>query len=149
MHPFPHRYAVVANAGSGADVRVESAGLPALTTTVPPEFDGPEGQWSPETLLVAAVADCYVLTFRGIANRFKLPWTALSCEVVGTLDRVERVTKFVEFNVHAQLRIPIGGSVDEARRLLVRAEETCLITRSLCGQTHLRTSVELVTPVAA
>jgi organic hydroperoxide reductase OsmC/OhrA len=52
------------------------------------------GQWSPETLLVAAAVDCFVLTFRAIAAASKLPWERLSCNGEGTLDRVDGVTRF-------------------------------------------------------
>ena len=144
MHPFPHRYAVTAVAGTDAGVLLESDRLPVLRTTLPAEFGGPGDRWSPETLLVAAVADCFALTFRGIANRSKLEWTSLVCEVVGTLDRVDRVTKFVEFQIDARLQVPEGTSPDEAARLLTKAEETCLITRSLSAVTHLHPTVETV-----
>jgi organic hydroperoxide reductase OsmC/OhrA len=31
------------------------------------QLGGPGGQWSPETLLVAAAAECFILTFRAVA----------------------------------------------------------------------------------
>jgi organic hydroperoxide reductase OsmC/OhrA len=149
MHPFPHRYAVTAVAGTEADILLESDRVPALRTTLPAEFGGPGDRWSPETLLVAAVADCFALTFRGIASRSKLDWTSLVCDVVGTLDRVERVTRFVEFDIQARLQIPEQTNADEARRLLAKAEETCLVSRSLSAVTSLQTVVEtVVTQVA-
>jgi organic hydroperoxide reductase OsmC/OhrA len=144
MRPFPHRYVVSAIAGTDGEVILESGGLPTLPTTVPPEFGGPEDRWSPETLLVGAVADCYALTFRGIAKRLNLPWTSLVCEVAGTLDRVQHVTKFVELHVAARLQVPEGTNIEDANRVLVRAEETCLITRSLSAAVFLNTAVEIV-----
>ena len=144
MHPFPHRYVVRAVAGTEASVIVESGDLPALRTEVPPEFGSASGRWSPETLLVAAIADCYALTFRGLAQRSKLPWVSLACEVAGTLDRVERTTKFTEFHILARLQVPEQASREEASRLLVKAEETCLVTRSLSGRAFLDASVETV-----
>lgn len=149
MVPFPHRYAVTAVAGTEADVLLESGRLPPLRSTFPSEFGGPGDRWSPETLLVGAVADCFALTFRAIANRSRLPWTSLVCDVVGTLDRVNRVTRFVEFHIDARLQIPEGASGEEARRLLVKSEEACLVTRSLSAATHLNIAVETVTPAVA
>jgi uncharacterized OsmC-like protein len=56
----------------------------------------------------------------------------------GTLERIERVTRFTRFDLHATLVLPDGaGDEDQARRLLARAEETCLITRSLNSEVHL------------
>lgn len=144
MHPYPHLYTVHAEATPEGDVPVTSAGLPALATAPPAEFDGPGDRWSPETLLVAAVADCFILTFRAIARGSKLAWTSLSCEVEGTLDRVERVTQFTGFRVRAALRVPQGTDEARAKRLLERAEQGCLITNSLKAKSELSLTVETV-----
>ena len=108
MQPFPHRYSVAAAASVEGDVALEGERLPSLPSAPPTEFDGPGDRWSPETLLVAAVADCFVLTFRPIARLSKLPWLSLTCDVVGTVERVERVTQFTGFVVRARLRVPAG-----------------------------------------
>jgi organic hydroperoxide reductase OsmC/OhrA len=50
------------------DWAVVSQGPPAIETAPPPEFDGPGDMWSPETLLVAAIASCFILTFRGVSR---------------------------------------------------------------------------------
>jgi organic hydroperoxide reductase OsmC/OhrA len=143
MHPFPHRYVVSAAASPAGHIVLSSAGLTQLPTAAPAEFDGPGNQWSPETLLVAAVADCFALTFRGIAKVSNLNWSSLSCEVDGTLERPERVTRFTQFTIHATLVIPDERQAQQARRILVRAEETCLITRSLNAKTDLDLEVEV------
>jgi peroxiredoxin-like protein len=143
MHPFPHRYSVAAVANPEGDPALESDRLPSLTTATPVEFDGPGDRWSPETLLVAAVADCFVLTFRAIARASKLPWLSLRCDVVGTVDRIERVTQFTGFSVRASLRVPPGTNEEQAKRLMARAEQSCLVTNSLKAGVHLETEVGL------
>lgn len=149
MHPFPHRYVVTALAGIEPDILIEGPGLPTLTTRPPAEFDGPGDAWSPETLFVAAVADCYALTMRGIAGRSKLSWVALECEVAGTLNRLNDVTRFTEIHIHARLRVPEGTSVELAAKVLAKAEHVCLVTRSLNAATFLTTAVGTVTTAAA
>ena len=142
MHPFPHRYLVSSTAVPDGDIMLESEGLPELATVTPPEFDGPGGKWSPETLLVASVADCFVLTFRGIAKASKMPWSRVSVSCVGTLERPDRVTQFTRFDLRATLVLPPDVSEEQARRILTRAEETCLVTRSLKAETHLAIEIE-------
>lgn len=142
MQRLPHHYIVTANANAEGDIRLESPGLPALVSAAPAEFGGPGDRWSPETFCVGAVADCFVLTFRGIARATKLPWSSVRCDVEGTLDRVERVTQFTSFLLRATLQVPPGTDEAQARELLVRAEQTCLITQSLKGASHLEASVE-------
>lgn len=143
MQPFPHHYAVVAAADATIDVTLDSSGLPTLPSAPPTEFGGPGNRWSPETLLVAAVVDCFVLTFRGIASMSKLPWVSLTCEATGTVDRVERVTQFTAIEIRARLRVPTGANAEQAQRLLRRAEETCLVTNSLKVAPHLDAAVEI------
>lgn len=143
MQAFPHHYAVNAAATPGDDVALDSAWVTSLPSAPPAEFGGPGDRWSPETLLVAAVADCFVLTFRAIAGMSKLPWTSLRCEVSGTVDRIDRVTQFTEFQVRALLLVPPGTSEDLAHRSLVRAEQTCLVTNSLKAAPHLDAHVEV------
>ena len=141
MHPFPHRYVVSSTATPEDSIELQSPGIPSLVTATPPEFDGPGGLWSPETLLVAAVADCFLLTFRGIARASKMPWISVSVTCEGTLERPDRVSQFTRFDLHATVTLPPEVRPDQARRILTRAEETCLITRSLKGATHLHIDV--------
>src|SRR6185312_15565522 len=85
MKPFPHRYAASARAGAIGRVVISAPAVPLSDTPPRPEFDGPGGTWSPEMLLCAAVADCFVLTFRGVARAAHFNWTALECRVEGVL----------------------------------------------------------------
>jgi len=144
MQEFPHHYTVVASGGAEADVTVESENLPALRTAPPAEFDGPGDCWSPEALLVGAIANCFIFTFRAIARASKLEWTSLRCEAEGVLDRVDRVTRFTEFYVRAVLQLPAGAPEDRAHQLLERAEQGCLITNSLTASVHLEAKTEVV-----
>ena len=142
MQDFPHHYSATAVADTEGDVALEGERLPSLPTNAPAEFGGPGDRWSPETLLVAAVADCFVLSFRAIARASKLPFLSLECKVDGTLDRVERVTQFTAFVVNASLRVPAGTDEAKAQRILARAEQTCLITNSLKAESHLSATIE-------
>jgi organic hydroperoxide reductase OsmC/OhrA len=107
----------------------------------PPEFGGPPGYWSPETLLAAAVADCFILSFRAVARASKLEWKSVSAEVDAVLDRVEGVAHFTRFTTRARLVIPAGGDADRARVLMEKAEKICLVSNSLKGERHLESEV--------
>jgi organic hydroperoxide reductase OsmC/OhrA len=98
MKPYPHLYSVTAEGSALGAVSVVSAGLPTMATAPPPEFDGPGGVWSPETLLVAAIADCFILTFRGVARAGRFEWVSLDARVDGTLERVSGVAQFVRLS---------------------------------------------------
>ncbi len=131
MQPLPHHYAVsAASRDQTGNIAVTCRGLPDLATNAPREYDGPGDAWSPETLLMAAVADCYLLGFRAIAQASKLAWHEIECSVEGTLDKVERTVRFTEVRIHARAKVPADAE-SRAERILHKAEETCLITNSL------------------
>lgn len=124
-----------------------SAGLPEIRTAAPPQFDGPEGFWSPETLLCAAVADCYILTFRALSRPARLQWLELTCRVEGALERVDGIPQFTHYALFADLTVPEGTDVEKARSLLEKTETSCLVSNSLRGSRTL--SARVVTAVAA
>src|SRR6185437_15127876 len=138
---YPHTYVATALGTSTGSVAVGSAELPSLTTAAPPEFDGPGGTWSPETLLCASVADCFVLTFRSITRAARFEWLRLECRVEGTLERVERGSQFTRYVTFADLLVPQGADVAKGRDLLGRAEQGCLIGNSLRGMRTLEARV--------
>lgn len=141
MQTYPHRYSVTAHGGAEGDVEMNAPRLPSLVTAPPEQFGGPGDRWSPETLCVGAVADCFILTFRAIARAARLDWLDLRCEVEGTLDRVERVPQFTAFKLRAVLEVAAGTDEAQARRALERAEQSCLITNSLKAPGHLEATV--------
>jgi organic hydroperoxide reductase OsmC/OhrA len=141
MHPYPHLYTVQASASPEGDVPLTSAGLPTLATAPPAEFDGPGDRWSPETLLVGAVADCFLLSFRGVARANKFAWDKLECSVVGTLEKVEGKTRFTRMAVRATLHAPAGTVEAKAKQLLERAEHVCLISNSLVAERSIESTV--------
>ncbi|MFZ8886373.1 MAG: OsmC family protein [Steroidobacteraceae bacterium] len=143
MHPFPHHYAVSIAAAPEGAVQIRGETLPEIHSTAPPEFGGPPGHWSPETLLTAAVVDCLVLGFRAVARASKLDWTSLEASTRGTLERVDGVTRFTRFDSSARLVVPAGTDPARARLLLEKAEKVCLILNSLSAERHLE--VEVVT----
>ncbi len=142
MQPYPHRYDAHAAAEPAGDVRVCAEGLPDLATAPPPEYGGPGGRWSPETLFVAAAADCFILTFRAVAAASKLDWRRLTCDAEGILDRADGVVRFTALALRARLAVPAGVDPERAKRLLGKAERACLITNSLAFRPTLTAEVE-------
>lgn len=141
MESYPHRYDVRAAAEAAGSVLLHGEGLPTLTTAPPRQYGGPGDQWSPETLLVAAAADCFILTFRAIATASKLAWRRLDCDAEGVLDRQDGVVRFTELHLRARLALPVGADTDRAERLLRKAEASCLVTNSLALRPTLTTDI--------
>ena len=141
MQDLPHLYRVSASVEGSANVILSAADVIDIESAGPPEFGGPGDVWSPEALLVAALADCFILSFRAIARTAKLDWITLDCDAEGTLDKIEKLTQFTEFSVKATLTVPPGTSEKKARTILEKAEKYCLITNSMKADSHLETEV--------
>jgi organic hydroperoxide reductase OsmC/OhrA len=147
MQPFPHHYTARTNAGPEGEVTLGGGPLPPLPYALPAEFDGPGDQWSPESLTVGAIAGCFVLTFRAVAGASRLPWLALECDVSGTVDRVERTARFVEFAMVVSLEVADEADAARAGRVIEQAKERCLITNSLKAPCHLTAHIEVAASV--
>lgn len=137
MHPFPHHYVVSARLHSGSVATLSKGNLPELHSAPPEEFGGPGDQWSPEALLTAAVADCFILNFGAIAAASKFQWISLEARTTGRLDRVEGKMRFARFETQATLTVASSTNVERARMLLEKAEATCPISNSLNCERHL------------
>jgi organic hydroperoxide reductase OsmC/OhrA len=96
-------------------VALESEQIAPIRSASPAEFGGPGDQWSPETRLVAALADCFVLTFRAITGVSRFPWISLTCEVAGTAALVDSRS----WNAHGAGRKRQSRSNTLRRELLI------------------------------
>lgn len=141
MQPFPHIYAVGADGSTTGTIVLTADGVSDLASAAPREFDGPGDEWSPESLLVAAVASCFILTFRAVARAAKLEWTHLECSVSATLERREGSTQFTRFVTQARLTVPGSTLVEACEKALHKAEATCLVANSLRGERELQTEI--------
>jgi peroxiredoxin-like protein len=115
----------------------------------PPEFQGEPGLWTPEHLLVASVATCFLATFRAVAENSKLPVARLEVEAEGVLEKQEGGFRFTRVVVRPRLTIADAADQERAQRLLEKAERACLISRSLSSQVEMLATVEVDAVVPA
>ena len=117
-------------------------GIPnTLDFSVPPEFGGEPGQWTPEHLLLAAVASCLVATFRGMSEKSKLEFPHIDVTVKGIIEKQDGYLCFTRIILHPEVLIGREEDLERATRLLERAERACLIARSLSAEIVLEAKV--------
>ncbi len=109
----------------------------------PPEFQGEPGLWTPEHLLVASVATCFLATFRAVAENSKLQVVRLEVEAEGVLEKQEGGFRFTRVLVRPRLTIADAADHERAQRLLEKAERACLISRSLSSRVEMQATVEV------
>jgi peroxiredoxin-like protein len=121
---------------------------PRLDFAPPPEFHGVPGVWSPEHFFMAAVTTCLIATFRAIAEFSKFSFTGLTVTGEGLVEKGEGGYKFTRITLRPVLKVEREEDAERGRRLLEKAERSCLISRSIQSQIELQPTVE-VSPVAA
>ena len=141
MQPFPHVYTVVAEGGAVDSIELTTDGPPVIVAAAPREFGGSGDEWSPESLLVASAASCFILTFRAVARAAKLDWMQLECAVAGTLDRKDGASQFTKMVTRARLTIPASTPAAAAEAALTKAERGCLVANSLRAERELHAEI--------
>ena len=97
---------------------------------IPPEFEGPGGGLSPEDLYALALINCFVATFKVIAEKSKMSFKSLVAEGLLKVDRGEGGAPWMSA-FHLQVRLTGCDSVDRAKRLLEKTSQSCLILNSV------------------
>lgn len=141
MHPFPHTYTVTATGNPDRHLESRAEGLPTLAVAPPVQFGGPGDVWTPEDLLMAAIANCLVLSFRAIAKAGGLEWQSIECSAAGILDKVDRKVVFTGVTTRVKLVIGATQSRENAERMLHKADETCFVSNSLACDTRFECDV--------
>jgi peroxiredoxin-like protein len=143
MQELPHVYKVNALALPVGHVFLSASDKHDIESSSPREFGGPGNAWSPEELVVAAIADCLVLSFKTIASASKFSWISLECNTEGTLDQVDGAYQFTHFRTVAILKVDTNVSAEHAKRLMIKAESMCPVTNSMKARTMVEIRVTL------
>ncbi len=133
MIQYPMQFRVKSTGTSGIQTPWETqaeAFEMKVPLAVPPEFGGPGSGLSPEDLYAFALANCFVATFKVIAEKSKLEFSDLSAEGELTLDRNESGVPWMKA---FHLKVSLTGAKDPERalRLLEKTSQSCMILNSV------------------
>jgi organic hydroperoxide reductase OsmC/OhrA len=119
----------------------------ALSVATPPEFRGGiHGVWSPEHLLVSAVASCYALTLAGVADRRQIPLHDVAIRGVGHITRrADARFGFVVVELAVEITTEEGFE-DNARRAARAAKSGCLVAQALRIPVEIELEVRAAAP---
>ena len=137
-------YRVVAWWSSGKTGLAKSDSAPnAIHFTAPPEFGGLQARWTPEDLLLCALASCYTTTFRALAEYSKFDYSDLGVEVEGTVYKADSGYAFTGIVIRPILTISGDQEQGRALRLLQKAKAACLVSRALSVDQRLEPRVQM------
>ena len=115
-----------------------------IEVATPPEFPkGMEGIWSPEHLFVAAVNGCLMTTFLAIAENSTLEFESFGCHAIGKLEMVEGKLMMSEILLKPTVVIHNEAHRDRATRIVKKAEDACLISRSIKSKIEMEITIDV------
>ena len=141
MKPLPHRYDVLLGGGPTGYAALSAPRLPAIASAPPAAFDGPGDAWSPEQLLLAAVATCFAFTLRAVAQVSGVNFVSLELAVEGRVDRDQGQMRFTEIVLRPRLLVPASTEPVRTMRVLEKAHCTCLVSASLTTPVRLEPEI--------
>lgn len=145
-----HKYDVHLSWKEGKIGELSSPDIPeTIKVATPPQFPGGiDGVWSPEHLYTASVVSCFFTSFTAIATYSKLKFSDFKIESSGVMSRNED-GKYVISSVIIKPHLTIEDDTKEkkAHRILEKAEEICLITRSINTEIIFQPSVYIAEKV--
>jgi organic hydroperoxide reductase OsmC/OhrA len=129
----------------GRLARADSRKKESLEVATPPEFRGGlEGHWSPEDLLVAATASCFVLTLVAVAERRQAPLLDVSIGATGHMGRrQDGRLGFTVIEIHATVET-LPGSEEAVAAAASDAERHSLVSQALEVPVHVALDVTAV-----
>jgi peroxiredoxin-like protein len=141
-----HTYRVTAWWSSGKSGLAKSDSTPtAIHFAAPPQFGGLEARWSPEDLLLCALASCFTTTFRALSEYSRFDYSDLQVEASGSVCKVEFGYAFQEITLRPTLIISREEERQRADRLLDKAKQLCLISRALAVPQAVEARVKVKT----
>lgn len=143
MKTKEHRFPVAVEWQAGRTVHASVAGKEPVPVTSPPEFnrDADPSVWSPEDLFASAAAACLAVTITGLAKRDELELKALTVDAVGVVGRrADGRFGFTRLEQRVEIAVEPGRE-EQARALVEKAEETCLVAVSLDVEIQTEISV--------
>jgi|SRR5271166_2448665 len=127
-----HAYRVSAWWTSGRTGLAKCDSAPsAIHFSEPVDRGGLEGRWTPEQLLLCALAGCFTTTFQEVARSARFVYTDLEVEVEGTVNQSKVGCTFNEIVLRPRLTVPAEEELGEGMDLLRRATSLCTIARAI------------------
>lgn len=115
-----------------------------IQVATPPQFPkGIPGIWSPEHLFTAAVTSCFMTTFLSIAENSKLNFQSFFAGSKGKLDKIDGKFRMTEIIIEPVLTISDEKDRDRALRVLVKSEQSCLITNSITASVIVNPTIKI------
>ena len=109
------------------------------------ELGGLQGRWTPEQLLLCALAGCFTTTFHDVARSSKFDFLDLEVEIEGSVRRSRTAgCNFNEILIRPRLKVHSEDQCEIGLQLLRRTKSVCMISRAITVPQTIEPVVESV-----
>ncbi|MCA1062109.1 SACOL1771 family peroxiredoxin [Rossellomorea sp. AcN35-11] len=114
--------------------------------SIPPEMDGPGIGTNPDEMLLGAAATCYIITLAAMLERSHISKRDLQMTSEGIVEVEKGVITYKEI-IHRPI-LTLGPSTTKkditiAEKLMMKAEQSCMITRAIKGNVTVSVAPEI------
>ena len=131
-YPILIKAASTAKSGVANDWVSGVESFPNINLSIPREFNGPNTNLSPEDLFGIALVNCFVATFKVVAERMRFAFSDLNgnCEIA--IDRDVKTDGIVRVT-SAKFYFTLTGADDKGKadRLLKQVSSQCILINSI------------------
>lgn len=105
--------------------------------SIPLEMDGPGEGTNPDEMLLGAATTCYIITLAAMLERSRIEKKSLIVESSAVVDVTNGIFTYKKIIHRPTLVILNEKDSKMATRLLLKAEDTCMISRALRGNVEI------------
>jgi len=115
----------------GRTVTLAAAGKPDLLASADPTFRGDADRWNPEELLVAALAECHLLSYLHVAVMHGVVVVDYRDSPVGTMSQEGIGGHFTSVLLRPHVTVATAEMVEVPTRIHAEAASACFIASSV------------------
>lgn len=141
-YPLQFQFSSQATSGISQPWEASSPFEDSSPCAIPPEFEGPGHGFSPEDFFGLAVINCFIATFKVIAERSKLEFSNIQARGTLVVDRDDQGVPWMKsMDIGITLQLGSLEARERALRLLEKTASSCLVARSIKTEVHFNYDV--------
>lgn len=109
--------------------------------SVPKEFGGPGGEWTPEHFFASAIGTCVMATFLSIAQMSKLAIVGYESKASCSMEKGPEGLRITSVNLSPRIIVASEKDVERAQRMIEKAEKMCPISNSVKSAVTVQATV--------
>ncbi|RFA20261.1 OsmC family protein [Subtercola boreus] len=110
---------------------IRAAGKVELPSSADRAFHGDRDRWNPEELLIAALAECHMLSYLHVAVQHGVVVTGYEDEALGTMEQEGQGGHFTEVLLRPVVTLADPGQAELANAIHHEASGHCFIAQSV------------------